>query len=180
MRTFLFVVASLVATSTAACSSGSTGVPGTSTSSSAATSPASFCASICARQAECDRDIDKQTCERGCTDDEAVVIGKLRPDVIEATRSCYASSDCKAVLTTKRLSGCVSEAEVSVAPGDAAKRFCDAFMEGSERCNVSIDRAKCLGAIKLYSDEALDAAAKCTNKSCSAMGTCIDAELDLD
>jgi len=106
-------------------------------------------------------------------------MGKLRPDVMESARACYGGSDCKDVLSGKRLSECVDEAAVSVAPSDSTKRFCDALIEGGRRCDVSFDRAKCLGGMKLFSDETMGAATKCTQKSCSAMGDCLDAELDL-
>jgi hypothetical protein len=181
MRTAILTAAlAVTAIATAACSSGSSQGTGTATDlSTASASPLTFCAAYCGRRAECDRDVDKQTCERTCENDADDTVGKLRGDVMESTRACYSGSDCKAVLSGNRLVECIDEAAVSVAPGDSAKRFCDSLIDAGRRCDVTFDRAKCLGLFKLYSDKVLDAATKCTSKSCSAIPSCVDAETDL-
>lgn len=162
----------------AACSS-SVGTAASSSSSVSAADTASFCSSYCGRHAECDSSVDVQTCETECEDATATSFKRLRADVIEPTRTCFVESDCKSILSGKRLSECIEEAAVSVSPSAAAKSFCDAFASAAGRCDASVDRAKCLRLASIYSDETLGDAEKCTEKSCGTMGACIDAELDL-
>lgn len=67
-----------------------------------------------------------------------------------------------------------------VSPSAAAKSFCEAFGSAAGRCDASIDKTDCLEAARIFGDEALANAKACTEKSCSAMGPCIEAELSLD
>lgn len=150
-----------------------------SSSSVSAADTASFCSAYCGRHAECDSSVDLQTCETECEDATATSFKRLRSDVIEPTRECFVASDCKSILSGNRLAECIEESAVSVSPSAAAKSFCNAFASAADRCDASVDRAKCLRLAAIYGDEALAAAEKCTEKSCSTMGSCVDAELDL-
>lgn len=176
MKTSLVAAFVLVASTLAACSSGTENTA--SSSASVSTSgTASFCASYCDHWSACDSSIDKDTCSTECEDAASSTFRRLRSDIVEPTKTCFMSSDCKSILSGNALSDCVEEAAVSVAPSAAAKSFCDAFAGAAGRCDASIDRADCLNAAKIYGDETLEAAKACTEKSCSQMGTCIKAEL---
>lgn len=156
---------------------------GSSTATSAVVSAKqaeSFCSSYCGRSAECDSSIDVDTCATECEDVTSSSFRRLRADVIEPTRECFVNSDCRSILTSKRLGACIEESAAMVAPSPAAKAFCDAFVTEAGRCDAHVDRADCLSVARIFGDEALANAKACTAKSCSVMGPCVEAELSLE
>ena len=148
-----------------------------SASSSAATTTQSFCEAYCEKIASCDSTSDVQTCSETCADSISTATSKLRSEVVSEIRSCWDGSDCRQVLGGERLGECVDEAAVIASPNAKTKELCDALGGALVKCDSALDRAKCLEATKVYSDDRLDQAMKCTTKSCSAIMDCIDATL---
>lgn len=179
------LTSSLFALVLAGCSSGTSAQSGSEASASspaaAASSAdsASFCEGLCTKESACDSRVDAQTCAAKCENVTVSTVTKLRSDVITQARSCYEASDCRQVLTADRLTECIDEAAVSLAPGKTTKDFCESFIEAAQRCDVTLDRAKCLGAMKAYSDETLADARRCLEKSCSQMPDCVSAVFGL-
>jgi hypothetical protein len=161
-----------------ACGAGDSSENETPANATQAANGASFCDTVCKRNAACDNGIDAQTCTSRC-ENSASTFTKLRSEIVDGIAACYEGSDCRSILTSDRMSACVSEAAVSAAPNAASKSFCAALASSMAKCDDPIDYAKCLGLVKIYSDETLEAAQKCTSKSCSSLGPCIEAELDL-
>lgn len=139
----------------------------------------SFCASYCAKLHECDNQKDEQTCADACANDGAAILPKLRSDVVADLVSCVDGKDCSTVLSNDVLSACVGEAAAEVAPTSAAIAFCDAWSKSATKCGSTIDRAKCLDAVKLFSDAALANAKTCTSKTCADVAPCIEAALPI-
>ncbi|HVH46240.1 MAG TPA: hypothetical protein VM925_28055 [Labilithrix sp.] len=171
---FVFATASIVTgCSSSSAEKGATG----SSSAAAAASGDAFCETYCQKINSCDSSSDVQTCTATCSDTLDSTIDKLRSDVLAGVQACWDKSDCRQVLGGERLIDCVDETAVSTTPSAAAKSFCDALAAGLDKCDAGIDRADCLETSKVYSDEALEQAAKCTSKSCSTIMDCVNATL---
>lgn len=156
----------------ACSSSGDQGPAGTG---GGAVSTEGFCSDMCARTSACDSTKDQQTCAAECSNAFAVVLPKLRNDVVSALESCMGSKDCKTVLGGKLLGVCIDEVIASVAPAPAGTAFCAKWDAAVAKCGSRLDKAECLSQSKLYSDAALGAATACTDKACSDISRCIDA-----
>ena len=162
------------------CSSGTSAQSGTTSSAAASSADsASFCDSYCARLSTCDSQIDAQTCASKCENETSTTLKKRRSDVIADAQACFATSDCRQVLSGARLSECVTEAAVSLAPTQPTKDFCDGLVKAFEHCDVSFDRAECLSAMKTYSDPTLAEGQGCLPKSCAQLPDCISAAFGL-
>lgn len=178
MRPILFV--SVVATLVSAvlgCSSGSEAQAEGTSSSASATNADSFCESYCTKINECDSSSDLQTCTETCGDSLESTVRKLRADLMTEVQSCWEASDCRKVLGGDRLGDCVDEAAVSAAPNANAKAFCDDLGESLAKCDLTVDRARCLDTVKVFGDDAVAQATKCTTKSCATIMGCVDASL---
>lgn len=176
-----FVVAlSVVSFSSIACGAGEDTDATTSSAVVSTQQAESFCSSYCGRQAECDSSVDVDTCSVECEDATSSAFRRFRSDVIEPTRECFVTSDCRSVLSGDRLAECLEESALMVSPGSAAQAFCDAFGKALAQCDYVMSRADCLSATRWYGDEALARANACLEKSCSSMLACVDAELSLD
>jgi len=176
---FAQLVLVLVPAFVVACSSETEGTaPSPSTDVAQTTS---FCAGFCERKSACDSTIDEQTCLTSCDDSIRTDMRRLRNDIVEPARACFVASDCRQVLSGERLGECLAEAAVSVAPSVGSRAFCDGFLGAIDRCGGDrvLDRASCLRATARFSDETLAAARACTDKSCTALGPCVEAELGL-
>ena len=159
-----------------ACSSGG-GSSEQSTSNLNASNTTSFCTSYCEKVSSCDSSSDLQTCSETCEETVSQTFEKVRGDVVGEVRACWEASDCRMVLSGERLGGCVDEASVSVAPSASAKSFCSQLGGALGKCDIGLDTAQCLEAVKVYSDEAIAKAKQCTTKSCSMIMNCVDATL---
>lgn len=152
----------------------------TSSSQSAAMDPnaGSFCDVFCGRFSDCDSSSDLETCVATCTDEVAPTIDKVRPEVVTDVRKCWAGADCREVLSGfDHFGACIDEAAAVTSPGEKTKTFCDVLGESLSKCDSGLDRAECLEAVKVYSDERIDVAGKCVAKSCSAIMPCVEATL---
>ncbi len=158
------------------CSSSTTTTSSGAASSAASADPTDLCSTVCSRNAACDSSVDAETCTKKCQNDGGGV-RRYRADLVQAVASCYQTADCKQVLSSNGLSSCVDDAAVSVAPTAATRSFCDAFESAAIKCDSTLDHAKCLGLMKLFSDDTLQGATHCFDKSCSTMSACLDAEL---
>jgi hypothetical protein len=154
---------------------------GTTGSSSAASSsdPQSFCSDVCTRQAACDSTIDVDTCSATCGDNLGGLLPKLRSDFVGDVTSCYDGADCRSILTTDQLSGCLDEAAASISPSDATKSFCDVLTGAFTHCDMSFDLASCLDETKIYADDTVGKAKDCPNKPCDVIASCVDSVLDI-
>jgi len=159
-----------------ACSSGG-GSSEQSTSNLNASNTTSFCTSYCEKVSSCDSSNDLQTCSESCEDTIRQTFDKARSDVVDGIRTCWDASDCRMILSGARLGECVDEASVSVAPTASAKAFCGELAGALEKCDSLLDYADCLATVKVYSDETIAKAKKCTTKSCSTIMTCVEATL---
>src|SRR4051794_20694944 len=95
----------LACTSVVACSSAGPGNPDDPDASptptkdggsgDASASQTDYCKSYCDRAHSCDNTIDEETCANKCANANAVVLSKLRDDVLDGLASCVAAKDCK-------------------------------------------------------------------------------------
>ena len=178
MRSIVLTAAVLTAVSLTACSGG----PDSNEQASSKLTPeesntATFCETYCEKFNACDSSSDVQTCSESCEETISQTLDKVRTDVIGEIKACWNGSDCRQVLSGDRLAECVDEAAVSVAPTAAAKAFCGSLAESLEKCDSGIDRAQCIETTKVYSDETIAKAKKCTTKSCSMIMDCVNATL---
>ncbi len=144
-----------------------------STSAAAAADTKGFCTSYCTRVNECDNGKDLDTCRNNCETGLASTLPKLRGDVMSQVDSCIDAKDCKAILAGNVTSKCVDEASESIAPSDAAKKFCDDYAAAKKKCGVTVDKAKCLGDSKVYNDAAIASASACLGKACADVSACV-------
>lgn len=158
-----------------ACSSETAGSSPSSDTVAAAATPGSFCEAFCQKISSCDTSEDLQTCTESCEGKIGSAIQKLRSDVASETMTCWEKSDCRKVLDGDRLGECLEEATVSASPSPAAKAFCDALANGLGKCDSGLDRAQCLTTAKVYSEETIEQAKKCSTKTCSNILPCVDA-----
>lgn len=147
----------------------------TNTTMAAAADAQSFCETYCGRFSACDSRQDADTCATRCANEVERSVERLRADVVASAQECFAASDCREVLSGNRLGECLDEAAVSMAPSEKVNDFCDALDDAATKCDARVTRSKCLAGFKLYSDETLDSATKCTTKSCSQMADCLEA-----
>src|SRR5262245_4802929 len=77
-------------------------------------SPADFCKKSCARAQACDSSIDMQTCQDECGNSAAVLVPKLRADVVASIEACVDKKDCRTVNAGHAVSECQSEAVASI------------------------------------------------------------------
>jgi hypothetical protein len=157
---------------TLGCSGGEDGAK----TQDSAVSVASLCATYCEKVAACDAEVDRDTCTSTCNDG-SVSLSKMRGDVLDSIAACIGTSDCRTVLGDDAVKSCMAEAKLSVAPSGSAKATCRAIQDAAAHCDVGFDLAGCFDTVKTYSDETLDRAKRCTTKSCSALGDCLDATL---
>jgi len=172
--TATFLVASLLAGLGVACSVQTNGAgPG----SASAADTKGFCDAYCGRVTECDSSKDLDTCRNNCTSGLASTLPKMRGDVTQQIQSCIDAKDCKAILAGNVTSTCVDEASESVAPSDAAKKFCDDYAAAKKKCGVTVDKADCLGDTKLYNDGTIGNAEACLGKACGDISACVKSAL---
>lgn len=174
MNKFGWIAWAFVACSVVGCSSG-TGTSGGS--GSGQFQAGSFCDSLCAKYSSCDTSTDVGTCHAACTNENAVMAPKLRPEYINAVASCFATKDCATVLTSGAVSSCADQASASLAPSAAGTSFCTAMQNAATKCGSSLNVATCLTISKQYNDLTLSAAQSCASKACGDMDTCLNAQL---
>jgi hypothetical protein len=119
------------------------------------------------------------TCESRCASENAASLPKFNGELVSSTTSCLKSADCHTILEENAVGNCLKVALVSIAPGSAAKEFCDAFGGAVTKCGGDHDDAACLEIAKRYNDGALASAKSCTEKTCNQLGGCVDAVLGL-
>ncbi len=175
MNTIAKTVAFALAAATASLAVACTVQPNdsTTTSAAAAADTKGFCTAYCTRVNECDNGKDLDTCRNNCETGLASSLPKLRGDVTSQIQSCIDAKDCKAVLAGNVTSKCVDEASESIAPSDAAKKFCDDYAAAKQKCGVTVDKAKCLGDSKVYNDASIASASACLGKACSDVSACV-------
>jgi hypothetical protein len=182
MKTALSVFTAVLGVATLHClSTGSgQGSSRSSAGSSTLTTAADFCHQSCARVGTCDTTKDVDTCSSECSNNLASVFPKLRGDFVDNVEQCWQQEDCRTVLeSSSAFSSCVDEAEASLAPSTSGTSFCDGLDASWKKCGTALDRAKCLGLVKQYDDDALGEAAGCLDKGCVDIDACINAALDL-
>ncbi len=162
------------------CSSGTTPQATGSSTAAASAASTSFCESYCTKWSTCDSHIDSETCNAKCEDGTSSSLKRIRPEIVSDAQACFESSDCRSVLSGKRLEECIDEAAVSVAPLQPVKDFCDGLIDALERCDVDLGRADCLATMKTYSDATLAEGSSCFPKSCKQMPDCVFAVLGIE
>jgi hypothetical protein len=169
MKSVSFAWSALGLVLVAACSSSSS--PG----SNPAGSPNDFCSGVCNRIHGCDATEDVETCVNSCTNANAVVVPKLRGDVVSAAESCVAQKDCATVLSSTFVKTCVAQAVAADAADEVAQGFCSAWATAETKCGSTLDQAGCLGDVKPYSDTTISEAQDCLGHACTDMGGCVNA-----
>jgi hypothetical protein len=141
----------------------------------AARDAATFCQALCDREQACDTALDHQTCKNSCTNKNAAVFPKLREDVVDLIVTCFDAKDCKTVLGGSVVETCASEAVASVAPSEAATKYCEAYGKAKTKCGITTAKADCLNQAKLYGDGAIAEAQNCAERSCTEIDACVAA-----
>jgi hypothetical protein len=174
---FLFPTISLFSLVTLACGSSSSddAEKGDVTTTGGKTDPATYCATLCSRTAECNHANDKDTCVNKCTSDNAAFLPKLRPDLMDSIQACITKADCATALQSTFVQSCLAEAVVSIAPVDSTRKLCEDYEAAKAKCDSKIDRAKCLTEYKAFNDATVAQISQCMGKTCAQFGPCVKA-----
>lgn len=146
-----------------------------SPTSGSASNVENWCQALCGSRKKCDSSYDDTTCLAQCRNTNAAVLPKIRNDVVQSDIQCFGTIDCVTVLAGNSTSECFKASVAAIGPSQVAKDFCTAFVNWADECGGDVEAGACLEAYKAYSDETLQEASVCYDKSCSDAGKCIDA-----
>jgi hypothetical protein len=161
------------------CSGGDEEDKGSSQQSASSTD---YCATVCAKTASCDGDVDTDTCQRQCEKNQGTTFANFRSDLVKSVEACVNQKDCADLFTSDQSLGaqCFGEELVKISPTAAAEAFCDRAEATYRQChNGQLDIPGCLLAVKAFNDGVLAEAQGCFDKTCEGYNACLDATIDV-
>lgn len=136
---------------------------------------AEVCLTACTRAHECSPAVDAQICASDCSNHDAALEGKWRPDLLYIEKQCLEERPCSVVLKpAEYFSNCIETATSSIGATEEAVEVCNALEEAlTTRCGATFDPATCLHVNKRFTSAALQATRECSTQPCALVDGCL-------